>query len=335
MSKSLGNVIPPQQIMQQSGADILRLWVVGSDYSEDVRIGPEILKRHSDAYRRLRNTLRYLLGALDGYAESEAVGTEAMPELERWVLHRLAELDELVRRSVETLDFHGMFAALHNFCAADLSAFYFDIRKDRLYCDAPDDPRRRAVRTVLDRCFDCLVRWLAPIVCFTAEEAWLVRHGDEPGCSVHLELFPDVPADWLNEALGERWAELRDLRRVVTGALEVERAAKRLGSSLQSAVELFVPAAVAARLADLDLDLAEVCITSAGTVRSAAVPDDAFTLPDVRDVGARVCEAPGERCERCWRVLPEVGRVPGQSDLCRRCASVVDAGGFTVGASAS
>jgi isoleucyl-tRNA synthetase len=277
--------------------------------------------------------LRYLLGALDGYAAQEAVATEAMPELERWVLHRLAELDELVRRSVETLDFHGMFAALHNFCAADLSAFYFDIRKDRLYCDAPDDPRRRAVRTVLDRCFDCLVRWLAPIVCFTAEEAWLVRHGDEPGCSVHLELFPDVPADWLNEALDERWAELRDLRRVVTGALEVERGAKRLGSSLQSSVELFVPAAVAARLGDLDL--AELCITSAGTVRPAAVPDDAFTLPDVPDVGARVSEAPGERCERCWRVLPEVGRVPGHSDLCRRCASVVDAAGFTVGASAS
>jgi len=326
MSKSLGNIIPPQQILEQSGADILRLWVVGSDYTEDVRIGPEILKRHTDVYRRLRNTLRYLLGALDGYTAAEAVGIEEMPELERWVLHRLTELDDLVRRSVEAFDFHGMFSALHSFCATDLSAFYFDIRKDRLYCDAPDDVRRRAVRTVLDRCFDCLVRWLAPVICFTTEEAWLARHGDMPGRSVHLELFADVPAGWRNDALGERWAALRDLRRVVTGALELERGAKRLGSSLQAVVELFVPEGLAAQLCGIDL--AELCITSAGTVRAGPVPEDAFALPDVVGVGVRVSPAPGERCERCWRVLPEVGRVPGHVDLCRRCAEVVDRAGL-------
>ena len=224
MSKSLGNGIEPREVLQQSGADILRLWVVGSDYTEDIRIGPEILKHHSDVYRRLRNTLRYLLGALDGFSAAEAIGIETaddvrkIPELERWVLHRLAELDRLVRDAVEAFDFHGMFTALHNFCAVDLSAFYFDIRKDRLYCDTPDDVGRRAARTALDRCFDCLVRWLAPVICFTAEEAWLARHGDAPGRSVHLELFPDVPAAWRDEALGERWQKLRDLRRVVTGA---------------------------------------------------------------------------------------------------------------------
>jgi isoleucyl-tRNA synthetase len=296
--------------------------VVGSDYTEDVRFGPEILKHHSDVYRRLRNTLRYLLGALDGFSATEAVGVGAMPELERWVLHRLTELDQLVRHSVEAFDFHGMFPALHNFCAVDLSAFYFDIRKDRLYCDAPDDVRRRAVRTVLDRCFDCLVRWLAPVICFTAEEACLARHGDMPGRSVHLELFPDVPAAWRDEALSERWTALRDLRRVVTGALELERAAKRLGSSLQAAVELFVPE----RLVDVlgGIDLAVLCITSGGTVRPGPVPADAFTLPDIADIGVRVSAALGERCERCWRVLAEVGRVSGHSDLCRRCADVVD-----------
>jgi isoleucyl-tRNA synthetase len=322
MSKSLGNVIAPQQVLEQSGADMLRLWVVGSDYSEDVRIGPEILKRQSDAYRRLRNTLRYLLGALDGYSKAEEVALEAMPELERWVLHQLAELDALVRRSVEAFDFHQMFTALHNFCATDLSAFYFDIRKDRLYCDAPDDMRRRAVRTVLDRCFDCLVRWLAPIICFTAEEAWLARHGDTSGRSVHLELFPSVPANWLDPALGERWVVLRDLRRVVTGALELERGAKRLGSSLQAAVELFV----SERLVDVlrDVDLAELCITSSGTVRPGRVPEDAFTLPDVAEIGVRVTAATGNRCERCWKILPEVGQVSGYPDLCRRCAGVVD-----------
>jgi isoleucyl-tRNA synthetase len=262
------------------------------------------------------------LGALDGFSAAEAVGVEAMPELERWVLHRLAELDRLVRDAVEAFDFHGMFTALHNFCAVDLSAFYFDIRKDRLYCDAPDDVRRRAARTVLDRCFDCLVRWLAPIISFTAEEAWLARHGDVPGRSIHLELFPDIPATWRDEALGERWQTLRDLRRVVTGALELERGAKRLGSSVQAAVELFVPE----RLMDLvrSTDLAELCITSAGTVRLGPAPDNAFTLPDVAEIGARVSPAPGDRCERCWKVLPEVGQAPGHADLCLRCAAVVD-----------
>ena len=326
MSKSLGNVIPPQQIMEQSGADILRLWVVGSDYTEDVRIGPEILKRHTDAYRRLRNTLRYMLGALDGFTSAEAVGIEEMPELERWVLHRLAELDTLVRRSVAAFDFHGMFAALQSFCATDLSAFYFDIRKDRLYCDALDDIRRRAVRTVLDRCFDCLARWLAPVICFTAEEAWLARHGDAPDRSIHLELFADVPESWRNDAVGERWTMLRELRRVVTGALELERGAKRLGSSLQAAIELFVPEQLADRLRDVDL--AELCIISAGTVPSGPIPEQAFTLSDVPEVGVRVSAAPGERCERCWRVLPEVGRVPGHSDLCRRCAEVLGNAGL-------
>ena len=320
MSKSLGNVIAPQEIIERSGADILRVWAVGSDYTEDIRIGSEILKHHTDVYRRLRNTLRYLLGALDGYSVAEAVAVEAMPELERWVLHRLAELDQLVRRSVEAFDFHGMFTAVHNFCAVDLSAFYFDIRKDRLYCDAPDDVRRRSVRTVFDHCLDCLVRWLAPVICFTAEEAWLAHHGDAPKSSVHLELFADVPPTWRDDELGERWARLRDLRRVVTGALELERGAKRLGSILQAAVELFIPAVLAQQLRDVDL--AELCITSAGTVRPEPAPEGAFTLPDVPDVGVQVSAAPGNRCERCWRVLPEVGQVPSHTDLCHRCAVV-------------
>jgi isoleucyl-tRNA synthetase len=321
MSKSLGNVIAPQEIMERSGADILRLWAVGSDYTEDVRIGPDILKHHSDVYRRLRNTLRYLLGALDGFSAAEEVGIEEMPELERWVLHRLAELDELVRSSAEALDFHAMFAALHNFCAADLSAFYFDIRKDRLYCDAPNDIRRHAVRAVFDRCFDCLVRWLAPVICFTAEEAWLARYDDAPGRSVHLELFADVPANWRDDGLGERWTLLRDLRRVVTGALELERSAKRLGSSLQAAVELFVPERVVDRVGGVDL--AELCITSAATLKPGPPPEAAFRLADVPEVGVLVSPAPGSRCERCWRVLPEVGRVPGHADLCRRCVAVI------------
>ena len=321
MSKSLGNVIAPQDVMKQSGADILRLWVAGSDYSEDIRIGPEILKRFGDTYRRLRNTLRYLLGALDGYSPAEEVPPEDMPELERWVLHRLAELDRLVRQAVDDFDFHTMFTALHNFCAFDLAAFYFDIRKDRLYCDAPDDRLRRASRTVLDRTFDCLVRWLAPIICYTAEEAWLARYGDAAGNSIHLETFAAVPKAWLDPALGSRWAELRDIRRVATGALELERAAKRIGSSLQAAIDLFVPADAAALLRGVDL--AELCIASAGAVNVAPPPAAAFTLPDLPGIGVVVRDAAGQKCERCWRVLPEVGSDPRHADLCHRCADVV------------
>jgi isoleucyl-tRNA synthetase len=322
MSKSLGNVVAPQDVIKQSGADILRLWVVGSDYSDDLRIGPEILKHQSDVYRRLRNTLRYLLGALDGFEPTERVEIAAMPQLERWVLHRLAELDLVVRQSIAEFDFHAMFTALYNFCAADLSAFYFDIRKDRLYCDPPGDIGRRALRTVLDHTFDALVRWLAPIICFTAEEAWLARHGDAPGRSVHLEQLAVIPREWLDPALGEHWAQLRDLRRVVTGALEVERGAKRIGSSLQAAVAVYIPE----RLAGLvrEVDLAELCITSAATVYLEPSPEEAFNLPDVPDIGVVVSPAEGERCERCWRVLPEVGDVPDHPDLCRRCAAVID-----------
>jgi isoleucyl-tRNA synthetase len=325
MSKSLGNVIAPQDVMRQSGADILRLWVAGSDYSEDIRIGPEILKRFGDTYRRLRNTLRYLLGALDGYTPAEAVAPDDMPELERWVLHRLAELDKLVRQAVEDFDFHAMFTALHNFCAVDLSAFYFDIRKDRLYCDVPVDPGRRAARTVMDRTFDCLVRWLAPIIAYTADEAWLARHGagddQGPGRSVHLETFAEVPEAWLDSTLGERWAKLRDIRRVATGAIELERGAKRIGSSLQAAIALYVPAETVALLREVDL--AELCITSAGEVITAPPPEGVFTLPDLPGVGVIVRDAAGSKCERCWRVLPEVGSVAEHPDLCLRCADVV------------
>jgi len=277
-----------------------------------------------DAYRRLRNTLRYLLGALGGFTPAEGVAPQDMPELERWVLHRLAELDRVVRQGIADYDYHAVFTALHNFCAVDLSALYFDIRKDRLYCDGSDDLRRRAARTVLDRTFDCLVRWLAPILCFTAEEAWLARYGDNPERSVHLELFADVPPEWHDPALGERWAGLRDLRRVVTGALEVERAEKRIGSSLQAAVRIFAPAALVASLGEVDL--AELCITSAATIEAAPPPAGAFALPDVPDIGVVASLALGDRCERCWRVLPEVGHVPGHDDLCQRCAEVIDRG---------
>jgi isoleucyl-tRNA synthetase len=319
MSKSLGNGTEPQDVVDSLGADILRLWVACSDYSEDLRIGPEILKTQIDVYRRFRNSLRYLLGALDGFTEAERVPAHDMPQLERWVLHRLTEMDKLVRKAVHDFQFHSLFAELSNFCTVDLSAFYFDVRKDSLYCDHPSDPRRRAARTVMDILFTCLSRWLAPFLTFTAEEAYLARHPGTEG-SVHLEQFPDLPETWRDDGLAARWRVIRDLRRVTTGALELERAAKRIGSSLQAAPLLYVSQKQAEVLAGLDLE--EICITSGITVEVAPVPEGAFTLADVADAGLVFAAAEGEKCQRCWRVLPEVGKHEHEG-LCARCDDAV------------
>jgi isoleucyl-tRNA synthetase len=329
MSKSLGNVVEPQSVMKQHGADILRLWVVASDYTEDLKIGPELLKHHAEAYRRFRNTLRYLLGALDGFSPRERVAPEAMPELERWVLHRLVELDAHVRRTAEAFDYHTLFTALYTFCAVDLSAFYFDVRKDALYCDRPAAPPRRAARTVFEQVFSCLTAWLAPILCFTAEEAWQHRPaglGDgtaDAADSVHLRTFPPLPASWRDAPLADRWETVRDVRRVVTGALELERAAKRIGSSLQAHPLVHVPPEH--RRALEGLDLAEIAITSGLTLAEGEAPAGAFTLAEVPGVGVVVRAAEGAKCERCWKVLPEVGTHGGHPGLCLRCADVVDA----------
>lgn len=319
MSKSLGNGVEPQDVTATMGADILRLWVAGSDCSEDLRVGPTVLKTQVDVYRRLRNTLRYLLGALDGFGPDEAVAYEEMPELERWVLHRVGELDQGLRRACANFSFHGWFAELHNFCGVDLSAFYLDIRKDALYCDSPDSPRRRAARTVMSVLLDSLCTWLAPFLCFTAEEAWLARHPSEED-SVHLQRFPDVPANWNDPALGERWRKVRDLRRVVTGALEVERSAKRIRSSLQACPVLYVTEEQAALLNGLDM--AEICITSDLGLVIGPVPDGAFTVADLPGAGVVPAQAEGDKCPRCWRVLPDVGQ-HGEDGLCGRCADVV------------
>jgi isoleucyl-tRNA synthetase len=326
MSKSLGNITAPQSVCDQYGADILRLWVVGTDYTEDQRIGPEILKHQAEAYRRLRNTLRYLLGSLEGFSAAEKVAPAEMPELERWVLHRLAELDVILRKAVDDYDFHTIGTELNTFCSQDLSAFYFDIRKDSIYCDAPSSLRRRAGRTVMAEVFSFLTAWLAPITCFTAEEAWLARPKDMPdgdADSVHLRLYPEIPAGWLDTALGEKWKTVRALRRVVTGALELERAEKRIGSSLQAAPHVHVAPEYAAAMKGLDL--AEICITSGGDLAAGDAPAGAFTLPDVAGVAVVPALAPGEKCARCWQVLEEVGKSAKHPLICERCEAAVEA----------
>ena len=322
MSKSLGNMVAPQSIVDQNGADILRLWVVSTDYSEDQRIGPEIIKAQVESYRKVRNTFRYLLGNLADFDEAERLPAAEMPELDRWVLHRLAELDQIVRQACHDFDFHSLFVAVYNFCIIDLSAFYFDIRKDSLYCDAVATVRRRAVRTVLDEVFSCLTAWLAPVLCFTAEEAWLMRHGDAPEpASVHLRTFPVVPQSWRDDALAAKWNRVREIRRVITGALEIERREKRIGASLQAHPTIYL-----ANATGLDgVDWAEVGITSNATLRSGEAPAEAFRLPDVPGVAVLPGLAAGEKCQRCWQVLPEVGAARHHSDLCHRCDAAVGA----------
>ncbi len=319
MSKSLGNVTAPQEVMKDSGADILRLWVMNADTSDDLRIGKEILKQQAELYRRLRNTLRWLLGGLEGFSESERVDHAELPELERWVLHRLSELDVKLRQAAVDYDWSGVYPELHNFCAADLSAFYFDIRKDALYCDAPDSLRRRSTRTVLDALHRCLTTWLAPVLVFTAEEAWQARFPDEAD-SVHLQDWPVVPGEWRDAALAEKWERVREIRRTVTRNIEEARQEGTIKSSLQ--------ARLTAYLADADLNLlsdeiwAEVCIVSEFQVASAK--EAGFVNPPNtawRYIGAE----DAKKCDRCWRVLPEVGASAAHPTLCRRCEAVVAA----------
>ncbi|MBV9656242.1 MAG: isoleucine--tRNA ligase [Acetobacteraceae bacterium] len=313
MSKSLGNVTAPDEVMDRYGADILRLWVMMSDTTEDMRIGPEILKQQAELYRRLRNTLRWLLGSLDSFSDAERVAHTEMPELERWVLHRLNELDARIRAATESYDWTGVYPELHNFCATDLSAFYFDIRKDSIYCDRPDSLRRRAARTVLDHLHRCLATWLAPVLPFTAEEAWSARFGTER--SVHRQLFAEVPPEWRDDALAERWEQVRSIRRRITGVLEPARATGWLKSSLQAAVTLPLSAPE------------QNLLTSDEWAELAIVSHVDLVTPDASPGGAvKVDAAPGRKCARCWRVLPEVGQQPGHPLLCARCADAVESG---------
>jgi len=323
MSKSLGNVVAPQDVIAKSGADILRLWVAASDYSDDLRIGQEILKTFSETYRKLRNTLRWMLGALAHFEPGDAVAFKDMEpfELERLMLHRLNELDHEIRKAYEHYDYRKIVGLLTQFMNTELSAFYFDIRKDALYCEAPSSLKRRATLTVIDHLCDALLKWLAPILSFTAEEAWLQYRSNESD-SIHLLPFPKIPREWRDENLAAKWDRVKEVRSVVTGALEIERANKKIGSSLEAAPDVYVT--------DADLmsglegvDMAEVCITSDISISSNAPPAGAFTLPNEPGVGVVVKRAEGKKCARSWRITKDVGVDPDYPDLSARDAAAV------------
>ena len=313
MSKSLGNVVDPLEMMQTHGADIIRLWTMLSDYSEDIRIGRDTLKLTADLYRRIRNTLRYLLGALDGFTVQEKIEAAAMPELERYMLHLLTVEDTAIRAHIKDYEFGRLAKRLHDFCNGPLSSFYFDIRKDSLYCDAADSITRRACRTVMAEIFSCLTAWLAPILAFTAEEAWAQRpHGIlDDAASVHLRAFPILPVHWRADALEARWQAVEQIRAAVNAAIEPARKDKIVGSSLEAAPIVTLDTVTAAHVGSMDL--AELCITS--TMRSR--PGDALA--------AAFAPAAGDKCIRCWKVLREVGQNQEHPQLCGRCAAAVAA----------
>ena len=321
MSKSRGNAASPQEVAQSYGADILRMWVAASDYTDDVRYGPEILKNMVETYRKVRNTLRWLLGSLHHFHESDRVPFEKMPELERLILHRLVELDADVRRNYAEFDYKRVFAALNAFMTSELSAFYFDVRKDALYCDPISSLTRKASLTVLDRIFHCLTTWLAPIFAFTAEEVWLARFASQDG-SVHLQTFPELPREWKNDALAQKWEKVRLVRRVVTGALELERVAKRIGASLEAAPVIHITDA-GLRDALAGIDLAEVCITSGAKVVADEAPASAFRLPDAPGVAVEPKRADGKKCARSWKISALVGSDREYPDVTPRDAQAL------------
>ena len=321
MSKSVGNTVEPQKVMKDSGADILRLWVCATDYADDQRIGPEILKNTIETYRKLRNSIRWMLGTLHHFRRDDAVAFADMPELERLMLHQLSQQAAIVRKAYAEFDYKTVVASLAAFMNTELSAFYFDIRKDTLYCDPPSSPARKAALTAIDIICDSILRWFAPVLSFTCEEAWLLfSPGAEP--SVHLTLFPDGLEVFRNEKLAAKWEIIRNVRRVVTGALEVERAAKRIGSSLEASPLVYVSDK---NIFDtlFDIDLAEVCITSNAMVSNEEAPADAFRLNEVAGVAVVVEKAQGIKCARSWKILPTVGEDAEYPDVSPRDAQAL------------
>ncbi|WP_137156810.1 isoleucine--tRNA ligase [Rhizobium sp. FKL33] len=319
MSKSLGNTVTPQEVMGQSGADILRLWVMNTDYWEDQRLGKTIIQTNIDAYRKIRNTIRWMLGTL-AHDQGEDIAYADLPELEKLMLHRLAELDAVVRQGYDEFDFKRIVRSLSDFANVELSAFYFDIRKDTLYCDAPSSLKRRSALFVIRKLFDCLVTWFAPMMPFTMEEAWLSR--DPSAQSVHLEQFPEIPADWSNEALAEKWKKVRAVRRAVTGALEIERKDKRIGSSLEAAPVVHI-ADASLMTAVEGLDFAEICITSDISLVAGEGPAEAFRSEDVDHVAVEPKRAEGVKCARSWKITRDVGSDPEYPDVSARDAQAL------------
>ena len=314
MSKSLGNVISPEKVMSQYGVDILRLWVVASDYYDDLKLDNAILKAQSDSYRRIRNTFRYLIGNLEGFDEKEKINIEEFPELEKYILHRLWEVDQIIQKCVKDFNFHLMFTTLLNFCSNDLSAFYFDIRKDSIYCDSFDSKKRRSARTLLNLIFDHLVRWLAPSLSFTCEEAWKAKGNTS---SIHLEDFLKASQDFKNNDIANKWNIIKNIRKVITGAIEKKRAEKLIGSSLEANVIIYVKEDLKKKIEEINFD--EIAITSSFQLVDYKNKKDYFALEEIDDVAVTVEKTDGQKCERCWKYTD----ILQDKQICQRCDEAI------------
>ena len=292
----------------------MRLWVVSSDYYDDLKIDNTILKAQTDSYRRIRNTFRYLIGNLDGFNDKEKLPIKEFPELECYILHRLWETDQIIKECIKKFNFHLMFTTLLNFCSNDLSAFYFDIRKDAIYCDSINLKKRRAARTLLDIIYNHLVRWLAPSLSFTCEEAWKAR-GNKT--SIHLEEFILTNESYENKELGKRWETIKNIRKVITGALEKKRADKVIGSSLEAQIRVYLSDKILKKITGIDLD--EVSITSSFEILNFFDNHAGFTVEDINDVAVVVEKAKGDKCKRCWKYKEKLI----DNEICNRCNEAI------------
>ena len=314
MSKSLGNVISPDDILKKYGVDILRLWVVASDYYDDLKLDNSILEAQRDSYRRIRNTFRYLIGNLNEFQKNEKIDIAEFPELEKFMLHRLWEIDQIVQECVSTYNFHLMFTTLLNFCANDLSSFYFDIRKDTIYCDSIISKKRRAARTLLDILFNYLIRWLAPSLVFTCEEAWQSRGNTS---SIHLEKFLIANSKFKNVSVAKKWGKIKDIRKVITGALEKKRADKIIGSSLEAHINVYLSKEMKSNIENIDI--AEIAITSSATLMVYESLSPGFSIDEIKGIIVDVKKSNGSKCNRCWKFDNEIN----SDSLCNRCKDAI------------
>ena len=317
MSKSIGNVISPDEIINKYGADILRIWVVASDYSEDLKIDNQIINYQIDSYRKIRNTIRFLLGNLNNFSVNDAVQLEQMPDLEKYILNKVSQMNTELKSLVQKHDYHGIFVKLLNFCTLDLSAFYFDIRKDSLYCDGKDSLKRRSVSTCLHILFDFLSKWFSPIISFTSEEAWQSRHQDN-STSILSQIITEKDFTYSYSNLEKSFDELKRVRKSVTAALEIKRNEKLIGSSLQAKAIIYIPSEIKQILSTLDL--AEMCIVSGVEIKDIAEKTPSSMNFEEEDIFVDISLAEGDKCQRCWTILPEVK--DNQDHLCSRCDNV-------------
>ena len=317
MSKSIGNVISPDEIINKYGADILRIWVVASDYSEDLKIDNQIINYQIDSYRKIRNTIRFLLGNLNNFSVNDAVELEQMPDLEKYILNKVSQMNTELKSLVQKHDYHGIFVKLLNFCTLDLSAFYFDIRKDSLYCDGKDSLKRRSVSTCLHILFDFLSKWFSPIISFTSEEAWQSRHKDN-STSILSQIITEKDFTYSYSNLEKSFDELKRVRKSVTAALEIKRNEKLIGSSLQAKAIIYIPSEIKQIISTLDL--AEMCIVSGVEIKDIAEKTPSSMNFEEEDIFVDISLAEGDKCQRCWTILPEVK--DNQDHLCSRCDNV-------------